>query len=213
MAYPEPMARLIAELERLPGIGPRTAERLAHHLIRGGSEHAQRLARAIDEAVSGVRPCSICFHLADKDPCPICADESRDRRRILVVEQSRDLEAMERAGWRGVYHVLHGAVRPDGAPAADLTLDGLERRIAAGEVEEVVLGTDPDFEGDGTSLVVAAMIEKCRRPGSPAIAVSRLARGVPAGSAIEYTNPAVLAEALSERRRLPKGMSDEGASS
>jgi recombination protein RecR len=216
MAYPEPMARLIAELERLPGIGPRTAERLAHHLVRGGADPAQRLARAIDDAVRGVRPCSTCFHLADRDPCPICADASRDHRRILVVEQSRDLEAMERAGWRGVYHVLHGSVRPDGAPTASLTLDGLEKRLAAGEVDEVVLGTDPDFEGDGTALVVASLIastvEKRRELGAPGIAVSRLARGVPTGSAIEYTNPAVLAEALSERKRLSRGLSEGGVS-
>jgi len=207
MAYPEAMARLIEELERLPGIGPRTAERLAHHLVKVGPEAAGALARAIDGAASAVRPCSTCFHLSDRDPCGICSDETRDRRRILVVEQSHDLEAMERAGWRGLYHVLHGSVRADGERNPELTLDALERRVAGGEVDELVLGTDPDFEGDGTALVIAALVEKRRRAGvadGTNLVVSRLARGVPTGSAIEYTNPAVLAEALSERKRVAR---------
>jgi len=205
MAYPEPLARLIEELEKLPGIGPRSAERIAQHLVKAGDPAAQRLARAIDEAVGSVRPCSTCCHLADLDPCPICADADRDHRRVLVVERSRDLESLERAGWRGVYHVLHGAARPDGQPNPELTLAILERRIRAGDLDEIVLGTDPDFEGDGTALMVAALVERCRRPGAPPIPVSRLARGVPAGTAIEYANPAVLAEALAERRPLPRG--------
>jgi recombination protein RecR len=208
MAYPEAMARLLAELERLPGIGPRTAERLGHHLLKVGADTARQLARAIEDAVASVRPCSTCFHLSDSDPCPICADPGRDRSRILVVEQSRDLEAMERAGWRGVYHVLQGAVRPEGRDGAELTLEALKRRLAGGEVAEIVLGTDPDFEGDGTALVVAELVEQARRTGPQPISVSRLARGVPAGSAIEYTNPAVLAEALSERRPVARSDGD-----
>jgi recombination protein RecR len=198
MAYPEAMTRLLAELERLPGIGPRTAERLGHHLLNVGATEALRLAKAIEEAVGAIRPCSQCGHLADCDPCAICADDSRDRRRVLVVEQSQDVEAMERAGWRGLYQVLHGSVRAEqGGAAHDLALAGLRRRIGAGEVDEVVLGTDPDFEGDGTALAVAEMVEKAGRSD---LKVSRLARGVPTGSAIEYANPAVLAEALTERR-------------
>jgi recombination protein RecR len=204
MAYPEPMARLLEELEKLPGVGPRTAERLAQHLVQSGAESAQRLSRAIDDAARAVRPCSSCFHLTDRDPCAICADPSRDRRRILVVEQSGDLESMERAGWKGVYHVLHGAVRPDGEPDSALPLEALERRISGGAVDEVVLGTDPDFEGDGTALLIEAMVERVKRPAGREIAVSRLARGVPAGWSIQYTNPAVLAEALTERRRMKR---------
>ncbi len=204
MSYPEAMARLLAELERLPGIGPRSAERLAQHLLRAGAESARKLSRAIDETVATVRPCATCFHLADRDPCAICADLARDRRKVLVVEQSRDVEAMERAGWRGLYHVLQGSVRADGGPEAELKLAALARRVERGEVDEIVLGTDPDFEGDGTALVVAEAIEKARGAGGREVTVSRLARGVPTGSAIEYTNPAVLAEALSERRRLPR---------
>jgi recombination protein RecR len=205
MAYPAAMARLLAELEKLPGVGPRTAERLAHHLLSVGSDAARQLAQAIDAAATSIHPCSTCFHLTDRDPCAICADAARDHRRILVVEQPRDLEALERAGWKGVYHVLQGSLRPGGEPGNELTLEGLRRRVESGAVDELVLGTDPDFEGDGTALAVAAMVAKSRRPG---VAVSRLARGVPTGSAIEYTNPAVLAEALADRRKVER---EEGA--
>ncbi|MBL8841547.1 MAG: recombination protein RecR [Planctomycetes bacterium] len=208
MAYPEAMTRLLAELERLPGVGPRTAERLAHHLLRQGAEGALPLARAIEAVVASVRPCGTCGHLADRDPCPICADPSRDRRRILVVEQPRDLEALERAGWRGVYHVLHGSLRADGGSGEELALEPLRRRIEAGDVDELVLGTDPDFEGDGTALRITELVRNSRRKELP---ISRLARGVPTGSAIEYTNPAVLAEALSERRALARPDSAEEA--
>lgn len=196
MAYPEAMTRLLAELERLPGIGPRTAERLAHHLIGAGRDGALALAHAIEAVATSLRPCSTCGHVADADPCPICSDASRDRRRILVVATSRDLESLERAGWRGLYHVIDGAARAGAGGDGD-PLEPLRRRIEREPVEELVLGTDPDFEGDGTALRIAELVRRSRRPG---LAVSRLARGVPAGSAIEYANPAVLAEALLERR-------------
>lgn len=207
MAYPEAMTRLLQELERLPGVGPRTAERLAHYLLQAGPESALALARAIEAVVAAVKPCTTCHHLTDRDPCAICSDTTRDRKRILVVEQPKDLEALERAGWRGVYHVLHGAV----AAAGDRSppgLDALRRRIEREEVAELVLGTDPDFEGDGTALAVADLVKRSRRPDLP---VSRLARGVPTGSAIEYSNPAVLAEALAERRVLGRAASVEDA--
>ncbi|MSR45970.1 MAG: recombination protein RecR [Planctomycetes bacterium] len=211
MAYPEAMARLLQELEKLPGIGPRTAERLAHHMVQGGRDGALALAAAIESVVSTVKPCSGCRHLTDRDPCPICSDASRDRRRILVVEQPRDLEALERAGWRGLYHVLHGSLRADGG-GEPLALDALRRRLdrdaGADEILELVLGTDPDFEGDGTALEIAAMVRASRRPELP---ISRLARGVPTGSSIEYSNPAVLAEALAERRAIGRGQAAEDA--
>ncbi len=220
MAYPEAMTRLLEELEKLPGVGPRTAERLAHYLIQVGADGALALAKAIEEVVRAVKPCSSCGHLADRDPCAICADPTRDRRRLLVVEQPRDLEAMERAGWHGLYFVLHGSIRADGraepgASAAggsggdELKLDRLRRRIESGDVDELILGTDPDFEGDGTALAIAALVEQSRRPQ---LVVSRLARGVPTGSAIEYTNAAVLAEAISERRALGRRSDGEHAS-
>jgi recombination protein RecR len=207
MAYPEAMARLLAELEKLPGVGPRTAERLAHYLIQAGPDGALALARALEAVVASVHPCSTCRHLSDRDPCAICTDPTRDQRRILVVEQPRDLEAMERAGWRGVYHVLHGSLRADrgdGGPS----LDPLLRRIESSDVAELILGTDPDFEGDGTALEIAELVKRSRRPDLP---LTRLARGVPTGSAIEYSNPAVLAEALAERRLLARPGSAEEA--
>jgi recombination protein RecR len=203
MAYPDALARLLAELEKLPGIGPRTAERLANHLIQDRPEDARDLAHALAAAVESIRPCSVCCHVTESDPCPICSDPAREQQRVLVVEQPRDLEAMERAGWRGVYHVLRGSVRADGSAGGELTLERLRRRLADPRIEELVLGTDPDLEGDGTALVIAALVEKSGRPG---LKVSRLARGVPSGSAIEYSNPAVLAEALAERR----GVAREG---
>ncbi|MBM4015059.1 MAG: recombination protein RecR [Planctomycetes bacterium] len=201
MAYPEAMARLLRELEKLPGVGPRTAERLAHFLIQSGTERALPLAAALEAVVASVRPCSVCRHLADADPCAICADATRDRSRILVVEQPRDLEALERAGWRGVYHVLNGSVRAD-ATGSMPDLEPLRRRVEQHDVTELVLGTDPDFEGDGTALAIAELVRRSRRPD---LKVSRLARGMPTGSAIEYSNPAVLAEALAERRAVGRG--------
>ena len=203
MAYPQAIARLLTELEKLPGVGPRTAERLAHHLLQVG-DTARELAKAIEDAVATIHPCSACQNLSESDPCPICVDPGRDQRRILVVEQSRDVEAMERAGWKGVYHVLHGSVKADGRRGAELTLDALRRRVERGAIDELILGTDPDFEGDGTALLVASLAEQSRVGSGRPLVVSRLARGVPTGSAIEYTNPAVLAEALSERRELPR---------
>jgi recombination protein RecR len=205
MAYPEAMARLLQELEKLPGVGPRTAERLAHFLVQGATERALPLAEALQAVAASVRPCTTCRHLADSDPCAICADATRDRSRILVVEQPRDLEALERAGWRGVYHVLHGSLRVDGG-AGSPDLEPLRRRIERPEVMELVLGTDPDFEGDGTALAIAEVVARSRRPE---LKVSRLARGMPTGSAIEYSNPAVLAEALAERRVVGRKASTE----
>ena len=200
MAYPAALHRLVAELERLPGIGPRTAERLAFHLVRVGPESARQLARAIEEAVERLGPCSVCFHLSDQDPCALCSDEQRDRSRILVVEQPRDLEAMEKAGWRGLYHVLHGGVsHQDGSrpgSVVEKNLVALGKRARDTGVDEVVLGTNPDLEGDGTAMVVRRFLAKF----APKATVRRLARGMPTGGAIEYTNPAVLAEAIQERR-------------
>ncbi len=203
MAYPAAMEELVREFEKLPGIGPRTAERLAYHVVRGGEAVSRPLAHALEAATTTVNPCSVCYHLSDQDPCKICADPQRDDSRILVVEQPKDLEALEKAGWSGRYHVLLGTLtRQDGMRSdrgEPLTLRGLGQRLKNGQVKEVVLGTNPDLEGDGTALTVTDYVSKVT---GGAVKVSRLARGVPTGAAIEYTNPAVLAEALSERRSL-----------
>lgn len=195
MPHPEPIERLIGELVKLPGIGRRTAERLAFHLVRAPAEDAYRLAVAIRDVRRGLVPCSVCAHVTPQDPCPVCADPERDRRRLLVVEHSRDIDAFEAAGWKGLYHVLGGTIDPvEGVVAEDLTIDRLLERVRSGAFEEVVLGLDADFEGDGTATWLALRL---RETG---VRVTRLARGVPSGSTIERVNASVLAAALDDRR-------------
>ena len=200
MAYPAPLERLIAAFERFPGIGRRTAERLAFHVLRDPS--ARDLARAI-EGASATRRCGVCFNVAETDPCAICADDERDATRVLVVEEPRDVEAVERADvWRGRYHVLLGALNPaDGTEEKHLTVRGLLARVASGEVSEVVLGTDPDSEGEATALLVLEALDSAGAP----VRVTRLARGLPAGSAIEYLHKGVLEDALEGRIALRRG--------
>jgi len=204
-AYPEPVDRLIEQLSRLPGIGRRSAERLAFHLLKATEDDAMALARAITDVKKAVRHCAVCFNLADRDPCPICADPNRDRRTILVVEQPKDLIALELTGmYRGLYHVLMGRLSPiDGITPGDLTiarllerLDHPERNPGAVRVEELILGLNPTLEGDGTALHLA---EEARTRG---IRVSRLARGLPTGSQLEYANKAVLADAIQGRQNV-----------
>ncbi len=193
---PPSLERLIGELEQLPGIGRRTAERLAHHLLRAPEERALALADALRGVRAQVRPCSRCRAPAEADPCPICADPSRDASLLLVVEQARDLVALE-AGriWRGLYLVLGGRFAPhDGEGAAGLPLEALLARARALGVREVVLATNADLEGDGTALLLLEAL------GAAGVRVSRLARGLPAGGQIEHQSAAVLAEALEGRR-------------
>ncbi len=196
-AEPESLVRLVAALERLPGVGRRTAERLAHHLLRAPEEEAKDLARAILDARERIRPCGTCLAPAETDPCPVCADERRDRGLVLVVETARDLQAIEASGaWKGVYHVLGGRVSPlDGVGAETLSIDALAARARSGGVREVVIATNPDLEGDGTGLFVERALV-----GVPGLLVTRLARGMPSGGAIEHASRAVLAEALENRR-------------
>ncbi len=202
-AYPEPVDRLIDQLSRLPGIGRRSAERLAFHLLKATEDDAMALARAIADVKRAVRHCSVCFNLADRDPCPICADPNRDRRTVLVVEQPKDLIALELTGmYRGLYHVLMGRLSPiDGIGPGELTiarllerLDHPERHPGAQPVEELILGLNPTLEGDGTALYLA---EEARKRN---LRVSRLARGLPTGSQLEYANKAVLADAIQGRQ-------------
>jgi recombination protein RecR len=196
--YPAPLERLVEAFERFPGVGRRTAERLAFHVLQ--DEDARGLSRAIEEAVAGTLRCGVCHDVAAADPCPICADPTRDERRVLVVEQPRDVEAVERAGvWTGRYHVLMGSLDPaTGAEARHLTVAGLVRRVRSGGVDEVVLGTDPDAEGEATALLVLEALEGAELP----VRVTRLARGLPAGSALEYLHRGVLEDALTGRREV-----------
>jgi recombination protein RecR len=196
MAYPEPLEQLVRAFERLPGIGRRTAERLSFHLLRDPA--ARALAPAIQHAVRSTRRCRLCSNVTDEDPCALCSDERRDRTAILVVEEPRDVEAVERAGaWSGLYHVLLGSFNPaDGTEADHLSLSGLVERVRAGDVEEVILGTDPDAEGEATALLVLEALESAGLD----VRVTRMARGLPAGSAIEYLHRGVLEDALEGRR-------------
>ena len=201
MSYPEPLERLIDGFERFPGVGRRTAERLAFHVLR--DPEAQRLSRLVDEAVRDTRRCGRCFNVAEADPCALCADEERDRATCLVVEEPRDVEAVERSGtYRGLYHVLLGALNPaDGTRERHLTLEGLIRRVEREGFREVILGTDPDAEGEATALLVLEALDSAGHP----VRVSRLARGLPAGSALEYLHRGVIEDALEGRVALRSG--------
>jgi recombination protein RecR len=184
-------------LTRLPGIGPKTSERLAYHLLRVRDVEALELASAIEEAVRSVRICSACFNLDECDPCRICADAQRDRGTILVVEDPRDLQPLLDTGYRGLFHVLQGRMSSvEGIGPDDLTIDALMARVAAGGVREVCLATNPDLEGEATARAVA---DRVRAAGT---AVTRLARGLPAGSTIGQVSRSILADAVEGRHPL-----------
>jgi recombination protein RecR len=201
--YPGAVERLIGEFARLPGIGRRTAERLAFHILKSDAPTALALAKAVQDVKETVRHCGVCYNLTDADPCPICADPGRDRSLVLVVEQPKDLIALEQTGmYRGVYHVLMGHISPlEGIGPDDLTVNSLfervdrpERNPGAAPVREVVLGLNPTLEGDGTALYLADQLK------GRGLRVSRLARGLPTGGQLEYANKAVLADAIQGRQ-------------
>jgi len=197
MAYPAAVSRLIEAFKTLPGVGNRTAERHAFHLLRAPAKEVDELASAIEAVTAAVVSCSLCHNMSETDPCPICTDDARDGERLLVVEQPRDMVAFEDAGWRGRYHILLGHVSPlEGLEARDLTLDDLACRVAEHGVREVVVATNPDYEGDATALHVA------RALADQDVTLTRIARGVASGSAIEYSNAAMLADALSGRSKM-----------
>jgi recombination protein RecR len=198
VAYPEPLERLIEAFERFPGVGRRTAERMAFHALRDA--RARELAPALERAVRETRLCRECCNVTALDPCRLCADAARERDTICVVEQPRDVEALERAGvYRGAYHVLMGSFNPaEGADEDDLGLERLLARLRRGGVSELILATDPDAEGEATARLVLEAVERERL----ATRVTRLARGLPAGSAIEYLHRGILEDALAGRRSL-----------
>jgi recombination protein RecR len=185
---------LVERLMDLPGIGPKSAERIAHYLVRRPPEESRELAEAILRAAESLRPCSVCSHIAETDPCPICADPARDAHLLCVVETSRDLEALESSGeFRGRYHVLGGHVSPaEGVGLDDLNVATLLDRVTEG-VREVVLATNPTFEGEATSAMLSRELK------SRGVRVTRIARGIPSGGEIVHMNGAVLAEALRGR--------------
>ena len=199
-SYTQSVQNLINQFSRLPGIGLRSAERIAFHLLKQKPEDALLLADAIREVKTRIKNCSVCYNLTEQDPCAICNDPGRDQAVVCVVEQPKDLLALEAAGsYRGVYHVLLGRIAPlEGIDPEDLTIAPLLDRLAGGTITEVIMGTNPTLEGDGTALHIQHLIGG-RHPG---LAITRLARGLPAGTNIEYANRNILADAISGRQRM-----------
>jgi len=197
-AYTDSMIRLMAELGKLPGIGAKSAERLAYHILRASEADALRLADAIRDLKKNTRSCSVCYNITESDPCGICSDARRDRTTICVVEQPKDLIALERTGaFNGLYHVLMGRVAPlEGIEPEQLTIAALVERLKKGDVKEVLMATNPNLEGDATALYIQREIA-----GLP-VKVTRIARGLPSGSSIEYANAAILSEAITGRQEI-----------
>lgn len=197
-AYPESLTRLIEELGRLPGVGEKTAERMAFHLLRVPEAEALALADAIRAVKARVRSCSVCATLTDRATCAICEDSGRQRDLLCVVEQPNDMWALEKVGsFRGLYHVLGGRIAPlDGIGPEHLTIGRLLERIRAGGIREVILATNPTLEGDGTALYLQRSLAPL------GVKLTRIAKGIPSGSTLEYASRAILADALDGRREL-----------
>lgn len=193
-----PLVRLREEFQKLPGIGPRSAERLAFHVLRQPREEAARLAQAILDVKDKIIHCRVCFNLTEQDPCAICSSGERDQGEVWVVEQPRDLMALEATGLiKGVYHVLMGQIAPlDGVEPEHLTVDKLTARIKAGGIREVVLALNPTVDGDGTALYIQQMLEPT------GVRVTRPARGLAVGSQLEYATPSMLEAAIRGRANL-----------
>lgn len=193
----ESVTRLVDEFAKLPGIGKKSAERLAYHVLRVHKSEALALADAIRDVKQNVRYCRICFNLAEAEECAICLDPRRDRSLLCVVEQPRDLMALEQAGsYRGLYHVLLGRIAPlDGIGPEQLTIDALIERLRGGGFRELIMATNPTLEGDGTALYIANRLEGMD------VQITRLARGITSGSVLEFANKEILADALSGRQK------------
>ena len=193
----ESVSRLIEELAKLPGIGRKSAERITYHILRVSTEDALALADAIRDVKENVRYCKTCYNLAESDECVICRDPARDRRLLCVVEQPRDLMALEQAGaFRGLYHVLLGRIAPlEGIGPEQLTIGPLVERVRAGGITEIIMGTNPTLEGDGTALYIANQLA-----GLP-VQITRLARGITTGSVLEFANKEILTDALVGRQK------------
>jgi recombination protein RecR len=196
--YPEPVARLIEALQRLPGIGPKTAQRLTFFLLKRPAEEVRELTESLKAVKERIVSCRICFNVTDEDPCRMCSDPRRDEHVLCVVEEPNDLLAMERTGeFRGRYHVLLGALSPlDGIGPDDIKVRELLGRLEAGRVTEVILATNPNVEGEATALYLAKLL----RPLG--IRVTRIARGLPVGGDLEYADQVTLSKALEGRREI-----------
>lgn len=196
--YSPPIARLIEELEKLPGIGHKSAQRLAFHILNLPAEKSEALANAIREAKLKTRYCSICSNITETDPCSICGSAKRDHSIICVVEDPKDVVAMERIReFNGVYHVLHGVISPmEGIGPEDIRIKELLQRIRDGNIREVILATDPDVEGEATAMYISKLLKPI------GIRITRIAHGIPVGGDLEYADEVTLAKALEGRREL-----------
>ncbi|HTM56133.1 MAG TPA: recombination mediator RecR [Pirellulales bacterium] len=194
----ESVTRLVEEFAKLPGIGKKSAERLAYHVLRLHENEAAALAGAIRAVKENVRYCRNCYNLTEQEECEICRDQARDRSLLCVVEQPRDLMALEQPGtYRGLYHVLLGRIAPlDGVGPEHLTIEALTARIRGGDFREVIMATNPTLEGDGTALYISSLLA-----GMP-LTITRLARGITSGSVLEFANKEILADALAGRQKL-----------
>ena len=196
--YAAPIARLIEEFEKLPGVGHKTAQRLAFHVLNMPVEKVENLANALREAKSRIKFCSVCSNLTDIDPCSICSGTSRDPSYICVVEDPKDVVAMERTReFKGLYHVLHGAISPmEGIGPEDIKIKDLLVRIGKGDVKEVVLATNPNIEGEATAMYISKLLKPL------GIKTTRIAHGIPVGGDLEYADEVTLAKALEGRREI-----------
>jgi recombination protein RecR len=193
-----PLARLVDELKRLPGIGQKSAQRVAFHIERSSREDAQRLAQAILEVKEKIRLCSVCNNLTETDPCSNCSDPSRDRTVICVVETPYNVAAIERArDFRGLYHVLHGALSPiQGIGPDQLRLNGLIERLKLGGVKEIIVATNPNVEGEATAVYLSKLIKPL------GVRVTRIAMGIPVGSELEFADEVTMLKAMEGRREI-----------
>ncbi len=196
--YAEPMARLIEELKKLPGVGTKSAQRFAFHILRSTDEDAAALAEAVRGLKESLRLCSICNNITDVDPCAYCASPTRNQRLVCVVEEPTNIESVERTrGYNGVYHVLHGTLSPlHGIGPDQLRTKTLVQRAERGEIDEVILATSPTLEGEATANWLAGTLRRSE------VRLSRIATGVPAGSDIEYADEVTMARAIEGRREL-----------
>ncbi len=198
MRFAAPLERLIERLRKLPGVGAKSAQRLAFHILRGTRDEAQALAAAILEVKESLRLCSVCFNITDTDPCLVCADEGRDRSAVCVVEEPNNLVAVEKSGqFRGLYHVLHGSLSPlRGVGPDDLKIAPLLERLRDGSVKEVILATNPNVEGESTAVYLSRLLKPL------GVRVTRIGLGLPVGSELEYADEVTVGKALEGRREI-----------
>jgi len=196
--YTKTLNKLIDELKKLPGIGPKSAERLAFHILKAEPAEAMTLAKAIADVKNKIKRCKICYNLSEEPLCNICSDNRRDKSLICIVEQPKDVIALEKTGaCKWVYHVLGGHIAPlEGIEPADLTIDKLVDRVRSDNVKEVIMATNPNIAGDGTALYISSLLKNTN------VKITRLARGLPTGSTIEYASGKMLTDAIIGRQQL-----------